>query len=134
MNTIKRLSVWRDEASAQFFEAAREGRFLLRRGSNGTYLAPSSRLDPEDPTKELEWAEASGDGHLLSWIVGRARPDATGAQPIVSLGGLIALQEGPWILAPIDCDDVGALRAGLPVSATYPAPLDGEVLPVFRVS
>lgn len=134
MPAITRLPVERDGASAEFFDAAREGSFLLRRAADGTFHAPGVRLDPADPATELTWSRASGSGRLVSWVIGRGRPDESGSQAIVSLGGLIALDEGPWIMAPIECNDVSTLRAGLTVSATYPAPLDGEILPVFLVS
>lgn len=133
MVQITRLPVHRDEASAKFFDAASEGRFLLRRATDGIFHAPGVRIDPADPSRSLEWAAASGSGRLVSWVVGRGRPDESGVQAIVSLGGLIALDEGPWIIAPIACDDVSRLNAGRPVSASYPPPLDGETLPVFCV-
>lgn len=133
MGELMRMPVQRDDASAEFFDAAREGRFLLRRTVRGEYLAPGARLDPTDPTSPLEWTEASGRGRLVSWIVGRGKPGESGAQPVTALGGLIALEEGPWIMAPIACADIDALAADLPVTATFPEPLDGETLPVFAV-
>ncbi|MCK6066658.1 MULTISPECIES: Zn-ribbon domain-containing OB-fold protein [Microbacterium] len=128
---IARFPVERDEASARFFDATRDGRFLLRRAGDGTYFGPGVRSDPRDPAAPLVWSEASGRGKLVAWIVGRARPDDSGSQAVVSLGGLIALDEGPWILAPLECDDLTELRAGTRVAATYPMPTRGEVLPVF---
>jgi len=131
MSSIRRFPVERDAASAPFFDAARDGRLLLRRAGDGTYFGPGVRWDPRDPAEALEWSGASGDGELVTWIVGRARPDDSGSQAVVSLGGLIALDEGPWILAPLECGDVSELHAGARVFATYPTPDRGEVLPVF---
>ena len=66
----------RDDASAPFFDAAREGRLLIKRcGACGRLHPPSQeRCGDSD---ELEWQDASGAATLITWAV----DDGTSDQP-----------------------------------------------------
>jgi uncharacterized protein len=124
----------RDEHSAEFFDGTARGELLLRITPDGRFLPPDARLDPEDPDQALTWVTAAGTGRLISWIVGRGRPDADGHQAVGGVAGLGVLDEGPWVQGPIIADDPGTLVAGAVVRVTFPSVEEGEVAPAFVVT
>lgn len=123
------IPVTRDALSAPFFDAASEGQLFIRKSVDGSYLHPGAAIDPADPTREPAWVQASGSGILLSWLLGPA--DAEGN--VTPVGGLIALAEGPQILAPVRAR-TAELFMGCQMTATYPPAEHGETIPVFVVS
>lgn len=123
------LPVTRDALSTPFFDAASRGQLLIRRSVDGTYLHPSAAIDPADPSQEPEWVPASGDGILLSWLFGPTDADGN-STPV---GGLIALAEGPQLLAPVHAQ-AEDLFMGCRMTAIYPPAKHGETIPVFVVS
>lgn len=128
------LPVQRDDHSAPFFDAAAAGRLLIRAARDGRLFGPAVVFDPEDPAETLQWTECSGRARLVSWTVSRNRPDEHGRSSVRAVGGLVALREGPWILAPLDAPDPAALRAGMELVVTFPPVTDGETRPVFAAA
>ena len=128
----------RDEASAPFFDAAAEGRLLIRRcAACGHWIAPYQRMGttldrcPACTSDRVEWAEASGRGTLVTWTVvhqaGRRDPDAEhDPHPV----GVVELEEGPWLTARLDADGTD-LSAGMDLHVTFVRPGGGEPVPVF---
>lgn len=110
--------VIRDDATARFFDATAEGKFLLRRsGSSGEILTPSAEQDSAGNT-DLEWVEASGYGRVVSWAFVPQRavnPDSRSELTI----GLIELDEGPWWWTQIIDARREDMVEGLRVRAVY---------------
>jgi uncharacterized OB-fold protein len=116
-----------DAESQPFYEAAREGRFLIRRcGACGrTHWHPRS-LCPFC-FGETEWSEASGDGEIYSYSVMR-RVDPPYAIAYVRLA------EGPTMLTNIVATPFDAIGVGKPVKLVFtPTDGDGPPVPCFRV-
>ena len=131
-------AILRDEASTPFFDAAADGRLLIRRcAACGHWIAPYLRMGvtldrcPACTSDRLDWAEASGRGTLVTWTVvhqaGRRTPDdERDAHPV----GVVELEEGPWLTARLDADGTD-LRAGLELEVAFVRPGEGEPVPVF---
>jgi hypothetical protein len=125
----------RDAASAPFFDAAAEGRLLIRRcAACGHWIAPYQRMGaslercPACTSDRLEWAEAAGTGSLVTWTVVHDR--AGGSERTV---GVVELTEGPWLTSRLDADPAG-LAAGTGLVVGFDRPGGGEPVPVFRVA
>jgi uncharacterized OB-fold protein len=132
--------VERDEASAQFFDAAAAGTLLLLRcAACAAALGPDARTCCVCAGPDLEPLPAAGVGELVTWSVVRRAPMPwlTAAVPYVV--AVVELVEGPRMFARLlvdpDGPEAAALRAGSPlechfvVSGTPEEP--GEVLPAF---
>lgn len=116
-----------DAESAPFYEAAREGRFLIRRNpkSGRAHWYPRS-LCPFS-LQETEWVQALGRGEIYSYTVMRR------ADPPFAIA-YVRLAEGPVMLTHIvDCDP-GALAIGKGVEIVFKDTVGGgPPAPCFRL-
>jgi len=123
----------RDDASAPFFDAAREGRLLLRRCPACEQLfVPSQDRCPDGSA--LEWVDAAGTGTLVTWTVdhgGRVSPELTSASGEGEVIGIVELTEGPWLHTALPGVDPAALRAGMAMRVEFLALGGGEPVPTF---
>ncbi|KAF0960283.1 Zn-ribbon domain-containing OB-fold protein [Rhodococcus sp. T7] len=112
--------------SAEFFDAARQGRLLLRRCSAcGTVRAPHAPVCPACHESVHSTLDADGTGTLVSWsVVHRSPlPDVTGPYVV----GVVETREGPWLPLRLLCAEDTTLHAGQRVSYTSaPTGEDGE--------
>jgi uncharacterized OB-fold protein len=132
---VSDFTIERDERSAPFFDAAAEGRLLIRRCAVcGTAYAPHTARcrDGED----LAWEEASGDGTLVTWAVEHTAPlDDVLASPDGSVVfGFVELPEGPWLQVPIVDVEPASLHRGTALRVLFIRPGDGEAMPAFAPS
>jgi acetyl-CoA acetyltransferase/uncharacterized OB-fold protein len=124
-----------DPRSEPFFAAAAAGRLAIKRCEPcGTWLAPTTSGCPGCGAEaaELSWSDASGRGTLVSWSV--VHPRRAGP---VAVPALVELDEGPWLatsLRLLDTEELAGLRAGLPLTAVFEAPGEGEAYPLFRLA
>lgn len=127
------VAVERDEASAPFFDAARQGTLLIRRcPSCERWYAPHLGWCTSCAGSRLEWQPAAGTAQLVSWGVAHARrPDGGAATVPVRVLGLVELDEGPWLHTVLRVADPGKLRRGTPLHVEFAHPEDGEPVPVF---
>jgi uncharacterized OB-fold protein len=117
-----------DERSAPFFAAAARDALAVRRCEGcGGWLGPEAAGCPGCGGTDLGWAEASGQGALVSWAI---LPDADAPGVLA----LVELDEGPWLHSRLDGADPAGLRAGQRVSAAFVHPDEGESYPVFRLA
>lgn len=129
-------TVIRDEYSAPFFEAAAEGRLLLRYSpSSDEWSDPDSRICSVSQADDLEWRESSRIGHLVSWTIkpGRTREEVT--TPDVVLG-IVEMSEGPWLSLWLPEVDQAQLAVGRAVHISFVHPaegVEGESLPVAQL-
>src|SRR5262245_6925503 len=99
------VDVVRDDASAEFFEAAARGVLVIKRcDACGHFLRPDASVCSRCHTPGPSWMDAAGTGTLVSWIV---VPDE---RPHVV--GLVELDEGPWLHARLLDVDPGAFGVG----------------------
>ena len=127
-------AVTRDDASAAFFDAAAEGRLLLRRcGACAHWIAPYLRMGatiercPACTSDAVEWAQAAGTATLVTWTVIHDRAGA-----VNHTVGVAELAEGPWLTARMDADPA-ALAAGTALTVAFDRPGGGEPVPVLRL-
>jgi uncharacterized OB-fold protein len=87
--------VVRDEATAEFFDGAAAGQFLLRQCSAGHLSEPTAALCTTCGATDLHWCPAGGGATLVSWAVSWSRPSA-GEPPSQTVLVIGELDEGPW--------------------------------------
>ncbi|MBF9233856.1 Zn-ribbon domain-containing OB-fold protein [Microvirga alba] len=109
-----------------FWEAAKEGRFFIKRcdACEKAHWYPREHC-PFCTSMDTKWVEASGEGVIYSFsIMRRAKP------PYVM--AYVTLSEGPTMMTNlIECDPV-ALRIGDPVSVAFVETAEGNALPMFK--
>ena len=126
------FAVHRDEASVSFFDAAAGGALAIRHcQACSVHHQVHTRYCPEG--HELEWVAASGSGTLASWAIdhGRALDPVLALPDGSSAFGIVELDEGPWLYAPLVDVDATSLMVGLRMSVRFVRPGDGETIPAF---
>jgi hypothetical protein len=124
----------RDERSAPFFDALRQGALLLRRClPHGHVSAPEVMFCAVCQTPELGWTTARGGGHVVTWTAIHSRPDQSGGTAVSVVAGIVELDEGPWLRARLLPDDPGAVRSGGRVTLEIMAG-EGEPVYAFRLA
>lgn len=121
-----------DPLDLPFWEACREGRFLVHRcGVCGRSYWPASRC-VEHGAQDMRWVEASGRGVVYTYTVlhHAYTPDMKGQTPYAV--GVVKLEEGPFFHARIvDCA-VEDVAVDMPVRAVMTPHANGMTLPMFR--
>jgi uncharacterized protein len=128
---LSKPSPIRDENSKIYFDAASEGRLMIKNCPTcNVYAAPVERYCGKCLT-ELEWEEASGKGKVFNWTVihQSAHPGFMNETPYVV--GTIELEENIRIFANIPNSKPDELHAGMDVKAEFKQWPNGEYLPVF---
>jgi uncharacterized protein len=124
----------RDDRSAAFFDALGRGVLLLRRCQpHGHLSAPEVLYCAECGSPVLDWAQALGTGHVVTWTAVHTRPDESGATQVSVVAGLVELDEGPWLRARLLAADPAAVRSGAAVRLEVVA-TEGELIPGFRLA
>jgi uncharacterized protein len=72
--------VARDGSTAEFFDGAAAGRFLIRQCPDGHFSEPAAAACTTCGRTELRWVPATGGATLVSWAVAWGRP-TTGTPP-----------------------------------------------------
>jgi len=121
--------------TAPFFEAARDGRFMLQTcPRDGAFFYPRARC-PRCWQADWRWTEASGRGAIYSFTIDRIGHDPTQKELTPFVIALVTLEEGPRAVAQIvDCP-IEAVRAGMAVKAVFDLfrPADGgDPVPMLR--
>ncbi len=131
--TASLTPVARDDASAEFFDATAQGRFLLRRCTDCHHVrAPEVPMCTECLSEAFEWSDAAGTGHIESWVVLHSRAGADGVTPEPRIVATVELVEGPWIVGALLGVEVPNISHRLPVRIDFERPDDSESIPVFR--
>src|SRR3954453_3204296 len=128
---LPRLTLQRDEASAEFFDSAAAEKISLRRciGCDAYYAAefPSCRAcGGIDATT----AHAAGTATLVTWTVVERAPHPAFADVVPYLVGIVELAEGPWMRGRLLLG-AGRGRPGLALRAEFRGSRDGEAYPIF---
>jgi uncharacterized OB-fold protein len=123
-----------DERSAPFFEAAKEGRLLIRRCLRcSRLLAPQREVCDACGGEALEWAPASGRGSLYSFVVMHQilHPGFRDEGPYNV--AVVELEEGPRLTSNIVGTATSDLRVGQQVEVVF-EDLGEVCVPKFRVT
>ena len=127
------LSVARDDASAQFFDAARDGTLVIRHCPTcGRLFPPAQRECPDGDA--LEWQPVSGVATLVTWAVDEGSstaPELADAPGTGEVIGMVELAEGPWLHTALPGVDAASLQAGMAMRVEFVALGGGEPVPVF---
>lgn len=112
--------------SEVFYQAAREGRFLLRRCTSCGKAHWYPRALCPFCFSETAWEEASGQGEIYSFsVMRRAKPQAAIAY--------VTLAEGPTMMTSlVDCDH-DSLRIGQKVRLVFKPSTGGPPVPCFTL-
>jgi uncharacterized OB-fold protein len=122
------------EVLARYRDAAREGRLLLQRCAACRRFVHYPRLAcPHCRGLALDWVEASGRGTVYAFSVVRQPPSEQWSGRVPYVLALIALEEGPRMMANVVGCAVDDVRCDLPVTVVFEE-RDGRVLPQFRPS
>ena len=130
---MSEFRVERDEASAAFFDAAGEGRLVIRRCTTCGHLYPPHQTTCPDGGP-LEWVEAAGTATLVTWSVDHGAgisPELTSATGDGEVIAIVELAEGPWLHTAVPGVDPAALVAGMPMRVGFRALGGGEPVPTF---
>jgi uncharacterized OB-fold protein len=124
-----------DERSAPFFDGALAGRLMLQRCAEcETWLYPVRTRCPRCASSSIEWATASGRGHVYShgrlWRA--VHPSQQEQLPIQLV--VVQLAEGVRMSAKLIDADPKKVRAGVPVEVTFEKLTDELAIPVFRLA
>jgi uncharacterized OB-fold protein len=112
--------------SKPFWDAAKEGRFLIKKCNdcNEAHWYPRA-LCPFCFSDKTEWVESRGEGVIYTFSVMRRSP--TGPYAI----GYVTLDEGPAVLTNfVDCTP-DQLKIGLRVKVKFQDTENGPPVPVF---
>lgn len=128
-------AVWRTGGESEdlpFWQATREGRFLLHRCEKcARHYWPASRCVEHGDTA-MRWVESSGAGTLYTYTVMHHAytPSMAGKVPYVV--GVIQMDEGPFFHSNIvDCD-VAKVAVGMKLRARMTDHETGLTIPVFH--
>jgi len=125
------ISVYRDAATASFFDGTAHGEFLLLRDTRTGQLLDPRTETSHDPGR-YEHVPASGRGTVASWSAPHSR--AADGSSLRVLVGIVQLAEGPWFWTQLrdfaaEEDPMGApVVVGFEKSGADPA---AETVPYF---
>jgi uncharacterized OB-fold protein len=125
--------VSRDAATADFFDGARDGVFMLRyNAESGKYLSPLAVIDPDTGKGGLEWRGSKGEARIVSHSVAHGKVGKDGQRELLVIA-IVEFDEGPWWWTQIlDVQDPRHVRSGQRVRAAFVKNDGEEVVPVFR--
>ncbi len=122
----------RDEATAEFFDGAAAGQFLLRCCPDGHHSEPAAVQCTTCGSLRLRWVPASGGATLVSWAVIRDKPDPD-AEPAAAVLVIAELDEGPWWWSRLVDADPASLAVGTRLAISF-LPGGSEQVPVFELA
>ncbi len=121
-----------EDDSRPFWDAAREGRFLLRHcRACGEYSHYPRTFCPSCWSEDVEWFEASGRGTLYTWSTVFINDLPPFNERLPYIAAVVDLDEGPRVMTNmVDCDG-SQLAIGMKVRAAYRAISDDVTVPLF---
>lgn len=125
----------REDAESQpFWQAVREGRFVLPacRNCGKRHFYPRA-VCPHCRSLEVGYASASGNGSIYSFTVHRQPAGPEFASDVPYVVALVALDEGPRMLARIVGAEPEAVAIGQRVTFVSLRVTDAASLPAFEI-
>jgi uncharacterized OB-fold protein len=122
-----------DDESRPFWDAAREGRFLVVRcracGAAHHYPRP---FCPTCWSDDVDWEDASGKATLYTWSTVHVNDLPPFVERLPYVAAVVDLEEGPRVMTNvIDCPEED-LRIGMALQVTFREASDEISVPVFR--
>ena len=116
-----------------FWEAAREGKFIIQRCTDCKKHIFYPRICcPHCFSEQVEWVEASGKGTIYSYTVVLSNPPSAFMSDVPYVIAVVRLDEGVQMLSNIVGCDPQEVRCDMPVEVTFEK-LDEEfTLPKFK--
>ena len=120
--------------TAPFWEACAEGRLLLQRcGDCACWQFYPRRLCAACGGRALQWREASGRGQVKSWTIIRRAVSLAFEADAPYVVALVALAEGPTLMANIVGCNPESVAIGQPVRVTFEERTKGVAVPQFEL-
>jgi uncharacterized OB-fold protein len=122
-----------DDFTRTFWDAAGEGRLLIRRcGACGKAHHYPREFCPYCWSEDVAWERASGRATLYTWSVVHRNDLRPFAGRVPYAAAVVDLAEGPRMMTEIvECAD-SDLRVGMELAVTFRGEVDGLSVPVFR--
>ncbi len=122
-----------DHETQPFWDAAREGRLLIRRcGACGVAHFYPRPFCPKCWSDQVDWVEASGRATLYTWSTVYQNDLPPFPERVPYVAAVVDLEEGPRMMTNVvDCEP-GALEIGMPLEVAFRPTSDDITLPVFR--
>ncbi len=122
-----------DDTTQEFWEAARDGRLLLKRcracGRAHYYPRP---FCPYCWSKEVCWEEASGRATLYTYSVVYQNDLPPFAERVPYVAAIVELEEGPRAMTNVVGTDPQKLTIGMPLVVAFQPISEEFTIPVFR--
>ncbi|EDY47903.1 conserved hypothetical protein [Streptomyces clavuligerus] len=124
-----------DELTRPYWEAAAEGRLLVRRcrGCHRAHHYPRE-FCPFCWATDVVWETASGRATLYTWSVVHRNDLPPFSLRLPYIAAVVDLAEGPRMMTEIVECDAASLRVSMPLEATFRRTAPDLALPVFRPS
>jgi uncharacterized OB-fold protein len=125
--------VVRDAATAEFFDAAAAGKFLLRCCPAGHFSESPAAQCTTCGSTSLSWEAARGGAALVSWAIAWGRPTDGESQRTILV--IAELDEGPWWWSQLVDADPANLAVGQRLRIEFRRlDSDHEAVPVFALA
>jgi uncharacterized OB-fold protein len=116
----------RSAESRPFWEAANEGRLLLKKcEACGLVFWYPRVMCPDCWSSRTTWVPSGGKGTVYSYTVMRR------AKVPYALA-YVTMDEGPTMLTNLQSEDLDALKVGMQVELVFTEAVDGSRVPMFR--
>jgi hypothetical protein len=122
-----------DADSQPFWDACRDGRFLLRHcGACGEHHFYPRPFCPRCWSRDVEWTEAGGQGVVYTYSVVRVNDLPPFAERVPYVAAIVELDEGPRVMTNVEGCDVEDVHVGMRVRVDFKPVTDTVTIPVFR--
>lgn len=119
--------------SEPFWQGAREHRLLIQKCADcATAWHPPSTLCPSCGARDFAWIEASGKGHIFSFVTYHRLYHKAWEGELPYVVAVIELEEGPRLLSNIIGIDAADVVCDLPVEVVFDDVTHDATLPKFR--
>jgi uncharacterized OB-fold protein len=122
-----------DDTTRPFWEAAREGRFLIRRcrdcGRAHYYPRP---FCPSCWSGAVDWEDASGRASLYTWSVVHQNDLPPWPERVPYVAAVVDLDEGPRVMTNVVECEFERLTIDMALQVTFRPASDEVTVPVFR--
>jgi uncharacterized protein len=121
-----------DPATAPYWDGARRGRLRLPRCTDcgKAHFYPRT-ICPHCRSASLDWIDARGTGTVYSYTVVQRAPSPAFAADVPYAVAIVALDEGPHLMASIVDAAPDSIRIGMAVQVRFRELDDTTRLPVF---
>jgi uncharacterized OB-fold protein len=122
-----------DDTTRPFWEAAREGRFLIKRcrdcGRAHYYPRP---FCPHCWSGAVAWEDASGSASLYTWSVVQQNDLPPWPERVPYVAAVVDLDEGPRVMTNVVECEFERLTIAMALQVTFRQASDEVTVPVFR--